>query len=724
MLTVRMAGHTLAYFGRWRWHRATSPLPRNAAQVPTDFFGLCVANAPDPVCDDYVIARLNELGIRHARLDFTYGDREAFTERFLDRLLTDQFRVCLHLVQPREEARAMLRMSGAAERWRAFVGDMLDRYGSRVELIEIGTTCNRRKWSGYSPAAFFAAWQIAWEEARGRNLKIAGPNVTDFEPAYNAGWLGELRRAGVLPSVHTDNLFVERATEPEAFDHKIAGQRLARLFRFNLVRKAQLLQDIGAWAGVPTLMCAHVTWSLRRIARILEDVEEKQADYLARYACLAAASGALTRVYWGALIGQREGLIDDGTSEYPEIPHVTYYEQARGAIKDYRLRPAFFALRTVIRFIAGTTYVRKIKSERGLEIHEFLAPEGTRHVAWTMNGHRVLTRECYPAKILQKATFYSRAGAKLDDPPIMITESPVYIAWSGQAEISIPVVADSVKNVVFAQDGNMEYDFVTRGEFSGVCRSGCDNIIINMIAALETGKQTGAGILRDARNRVVRVPQSGAQNAIVLKMFRPQALVRRWFARRKGDKAFRSWNNANELLRRGISTPRPTAFFHQADEPLSAPSWYACVDFAGAHSARDAFSAFSAGATEFQEHAVNDWYEAIAVFLQKLHTRGVYFRDLSAGNLLARPAQSGELEFALIDTARARFYPHSLGLRLRLCDLMRICHPLDWPNRRIFVEQYLAHNGRRFSWWMKIPFWYYDWKHRVKNRWKQCKIKN
>ena len=108
--------------------------------------------------------------------------------------------------------------------------------------------------------------------------------------------------------------------------------------------------------------------------------------------------------------------------------------------------------------------------------------------------------------------------------------------------------------------------------------------------------------------------------------------------------------------------------------------------------------------------------------LQKLHTRGVFFRDLSAGNLLVRRTPAGELEFALIDTARARFYPHSLGLRLRLCDLMRICHPLFWPGRRVFVEKYLAHNGRRFSWWMKIPFWYYDGKHRVKNALKKIRL--
>ncbi|MBI2438734.1 MAG: hypothetical protein HYV36_07995, partial [Lentisphaerae bacterium] len=267
-LYARLAGQGIAYFACGRW-RGASHLPRRACRIPEDFFGLCVANAPDPASDDYVIARLNELGLRHVRLDFTYTDRQAYTERFLDRLLTERFRVCLHLVQPREEARAMLRLPKpgqgrpeAAERWRAFVGEMLDQYGRRMELIEIGATCNRRKWSGYSPAAFFAAWQIAWEEARGRNLTIAGPNITDFEPVYNAGWLGCLRRSRMPPSAHTDNLFVERCTEPEAFDHKIAGKRLARLLRFNLVRKAQLLSDIGAWAGVPTLICAHVSWSL------------------------------------------------------------------------------------------------------------------------------------------------------------------------------------------------------------------------------------------------------------------------------------------------------------------------------------------------------------------------------------------------------------------------------------------------------------------------------
>ena len=275
--------------------------------------------------------------------------------------------------------------------------------------------------------------------------------------------------------------------------------------------------------------------------------------------------------------------------------------------------------------------------------------------------------------------------------------------------------------------------------------------------------------LRDSRNVVWSVSAPwNTERTIVIKAFKPRSVFRRLLDHGKPDKALRSWNGAQELLRRGLHTPTPLACLipeNTAPQSATSPhrattrplprrpvagqgatllqtwrerrgsgkwslgakgadvtSYYICEAFTSAWSARDAFSTFSAGATEFQEHAANDWYEAIAVFLQKLHTRGVYFRDLSAGNLLARSAPSGKLEFALIDTARARFYSHSLGLRLRFCDLMRICHPLDWPNRRIFVEQYLAHNGRRFSWWMKIPFWYYDEKHRMKNALKQTRL--
>ena len=123
-------------------------------------------------------------------------------------------------------------------------------------------------------------------------VRYAGPNVTDFEPLYNAGLLSWFRQRGSLPDIHTNNLFVERIIEPEAFDPRVGGRLMAKLFRFNLIKKAQVLQKIGADNKVPELWCSHVSWTAPRIRRFIEDADQKQADYLSRYFVLAAASGA------------------------------------------------------------------------------------------------------------------------------------------------------------------------------------------------------------------------------------------------------------------------------------------------------------------------------------------------------------------------------------------------------------------------------------------------
>ena len=40
--------------------------------VKNDYFGVNVATSDEPSCDDYVIDSLQELGLRHVRLNFTY----------------------------------------------------------------------------------------------------------------------------------------------------------------------------------------------------------------------------------------------------------------------------------------------------------------------------------------------------------------------------------------------------------------------------------------------------------------------------------------------------------------------------------------------------------------------------------------------------------------------------------------------------------------------------
>lgn len=724
---LRATPHLLPYCSPARWPAKGADEPGGNFQVPGDFFGVCVAANDDPSGDDFIIERLKELALRHVRLDLSSGSRKPIQQRFLRRLLDEKFRVGLHLVQPIHEARKMCASDKTQDSWREFLAEIFSAYGREVDLVEIGSTCNRRKWSGYSLPGYLMAWRIAREMAEATNCPLGAPNATDFEPFYNIAILNAMQRLGILPAAHTNNLFVERAVEPEAYDHKIMGKFMADKLRFNLIRKARFLNDIGRDFGVRQTICSHVSWSLRRIHRLLEDTEEKQADYLARYCCLAAAGGALARVYWGPLIGQREGLIDDGTTEFPEIPHVTYYGHSRGNIKNYRIRPAFQAFRAVNCFLAGAKYVRKISSAYGLEIHEFHSPAGVLHVAWTMNGKRALMRECYCREILPQAEFFSRDGAPLAPAPLMISESPLYILWPGKNRLSDDLAPQSSRagglrplaGVRFACLAERHYDFLSRDSFSGVGLSGSEGTMTRLFAALKTngdaGGMNGAFILRNARNRVWRIMSGDDKGmAIVVKQFKPLSPARRFFAGYKGDKALRSWNGANELLRRGIPTPLPAAFFHHTEKPLANESWYVCEEFAGGFSVREAFTAFSRGAVTFKGEPADALYGQIAFFIRKMHDRGVYFRDLSAGNLLFRLQAGHAATFSLIDTARAVFFDKGICLRQRLCDLMRICHPLDWNGRRAFLTKYMALIGRRYQSWMNIVFHYYDFKHWVK----------
>ena len=46
--------------------------PQQGVLVPPDYSGICVASQEDPEADATIIGYLNELGIRHVRMDFTY----------------------------------------------------------------------------------------------------------------------------------------------------------------------------------------------------------------------------------------------------------------------------------------------------------------------------------------------------------------------------------------------------------------------------------------------------------------------------------------------------------------------------------------------------------------------------------------------------------------------------------------------------------------------------
>ena len=708
----------LSFFLSRKARGPSSHLPRPPVSLPEDFFGVCVASSADPACDDYVVARLKALGLRCVRVDYGSDAAGTFAERFVSRLVQEGFQVALHLVGTRREMEALPRVKGA-QRWRQFLRDTFARFGSSVEFFEIGSTVNRRRWSGFTLPIYLLAWDIAWVEAQARQLVLAGPNVTDFEPFYNTAFLDAMRRRGRLPTIHTNNLFVERATEPEAFDHKILGPSFAPLLKFNTLKKASLLGSIGRWAGVKRSFSTHVSWSLRRIRRVLEDAEEQQADYVARYFCLMAASGGFDRVYWGPLIGQREGLIDDGTTYFPEVFHVTSYGQANGEVGNYRIRPAFPAFKTVNRFLAGTTFTQRIETSGALEIHEFESATHTFHVAWCRNGRCAATAACYPPETLNAAEVYDRGGSQLARAPELLTQSPVYLLWKKGSRTRVHSRPGDLADVRLSSNRAVEYALAEYAEWRGLAAKRVDEFAVDP-AELLPGRfapmdAAGVSVLRNKRNRVWAVASPwNASRKMVVKHFRPARGLRGWLQRFKPSKALRSWNGAHELLRRGISTPRPIAWLEHPHAPGESESYYLCEAFEGGSSARHAFYAFNRREQAFLGIPKGELYPAIARLLVKMHGRGVFFRDLSAGNLLLRRTESGKIEFALIDTARARIGVKSLSIRQRLADLMRLCHPLAWDGREDFLRAYFAAAKIRFSPWMRLAFHYYDWKHRIK----------
>lgn len=715
-------GANLDYLISGKLRLKNGHLPSSGHQIPHDFAGIGVATSKDAAVDDYMIARLHGLGIRQVRLDFTYGDADNHVARFLGRLCDESLSVMLHLVQPLYAAKDM-HTESARQTWRDFVAETTQRFGEKIELIEIGSTINRKRWSGYTLEGFLAAWGIAHDEVRQRNIKLAGPNITDFEPAYNIGILAILKNRGQLPDIHTDNLFSERSTEPERFDHKVLGRKLASIPKFNLIKKASLLQKIGADYGVPTLYSPTAFWTLPRIRRLLPNDEEKQADYLARYMMLCAASGAINRACWGPLVCHREGLIDDGSSIYPALERVTHYADIAGDAKDYRIRPAFHAFKTFVQMIPDSHYQGRLSGSKGLELHAFTSDQHLVHAAWTINGCAAALADIYTDEDLSAAQFITRDGVRLKVAPDLATESPLYLQWPLDRVVTIKPGAGLLEDLSIHAHASKAHVLFRQGSWRGMLLAEDDKEAAALRATLHPehiGTPTSDALLRDARNAVWAItdPRNPTKKLVVKQPVKMRS-YKKLLGRFRPSKALRSWNGASELLRRGIETAYPVAYFEKIGDTGLTRNYYICEYVKADFTARKIFSAFAAGDRIYQGVTEEDAYRQLCDFLFTMHNRGIFFRDLSGGNILIRKSETNTLIFSLIDTGRVHFFNHATPLSKRISDLTRVCNKLHVAGRDRFMTLYMDKLGRRFGFWQRLPFYLYNAKVILKRRLKR-----
>lgn len=711
----------LGYLFRGRFRLPGGHVAAPGARVPDDFPGICVASMDDPACDDLMLGYLRQLGIEAVRLDYGYAGPGNHPERFLNRLLDDGFKVLLRLIPPPEEARQMLKPA-TQQRWRQFVAKALLDYGDRIEAVEIGNTVNRRAWAGFTTINhFMQAWHIAHELARERGVTLAGPNVSDFEPPLNAGFLALMAKRGCLPDIHTDNLFVERAFEPEFYDRKILGRRLGPLHKLNLVKKARLLGRLGIEHGVDRTWSTTAFWTIKRIVRRLARGEDKQADYIVRYMVLAAASGGLGRAYWGPLVSQREGLVDDGTGREADHELVAFYDGNNGHVENYRIRPALRAYANFIRLIPGTTYTGGHGTERSLQIHAFESSAHRIHVLWTVNARAAELKTLYRAEDLAAAEAIGRDGELLDEMPCLVTETPLYLRWPLSQPVSVIPGGRVLKDVRI--DGNRpdgRYYLYRDERWFGLVFAADRQQADRRIAALHPDSITPPGDdnkLRKSRNVIWTLDDPGRPDRkLVAKKPHRLKLNKRITDALKPAKSVRSWNGACELLRHGIHTPLPVATFSRSGGVDTLNNWYICEYAGDVPSVKDFFMAYSSGALEYRGISRGRFFDLLCRFVLRLHEVGVYFRDLTGGNILVHQEADGEVLFSLIDTGRARFYPGTTPFSKRMADLARTCYKLDWPLREEFMGRYLGAHGKRFGWRYRLPFVLFDWKLNTKRR--------
>lgn len=695
-------------------------LPKQDQTIPDDFFGVCVASNESPEVDHYVIGQLETLGIKHVKLDFSYTDVDHFNARFLEKLIVANFHITLRLFPPFNVARHMADPT-EQESWRTFLTKVLDRYGTAVAQIEIGNTINRQRWAGYSLHSFLTTWQIAHQAVKSRNIRLLGPNIQDFEPIYNIGILKILQIENILPDVHTDNLFVERVSEPERFDHRILKYKWSTFFKYNLVKKARTLQKIGLDFGVSQTSSSAAFWAIYRIKRVLAAGEQKQADYLTRYFALLAASGALQQANWGAFICNREGLINDGLTdaEYPDLERIAYYQSTDGVLNEHERYPSFYAMQSVLKYLSGAHYQSTIASAHSLEVHHFNNQGLQIHLAWTMNGKIAYLADIYTEKTLNSAEILDRDGNALTKNTEIICESPIYLCWGLDINIEMKSTPRLVKDLaIHAHIEDSQYYRVKQSGWSGLVLAKNEpeaNQLMQMLNPDNLNAPQKNQSLRHARNVIwaTEDPRDTTNQITIkqpVKMYPHKAILDRF----KPSKAKRSWNGAMELLRRDIGTAQPIAYFEKPGDKTLKQNYYICEHVKADYTIGALFSAFALGKTLDHDLSPQMVYRQFAQFSHNMHKRGIYFRDYSGGNILVRIQEKKHLDFSLIDTARLRSFDDSIPLSLRIADLTRACHKLHRDGRREFMQTYLALSGRKFSVSIQSKFWLYDFKVKLK----------
>ena len=158
--------------------------------------------------------------------------------------------------------------------------------------------------------------------------------------------------------------------------------------------------------------------------------------------------------------------------------------------------------------------------------------------------------------------------------------------------------------------------------------------------------------------------------AVVVKQFRHDDVRARLRRRRRGSRARLSFQAARRLGRLGIATPEP--LLYAESRTVDGPAWFVSRLVPDALELRYVLRALNSGAGSERFPGIDGpaLLKRVGALAAELHRHGIWFRDLTSGNVLLS-APSTDAELFLVDLNRARFR-RRVSTSQRLRDLSRM----------------------------------------------------
>ena len=702
-----LAEYLFFYFNSGIKHQE---LPNRSHLVPEDFIGINIASNDELETDDYIFDRIHELGVKNLRIYFTYTDFNNHKSRLLKKLKDFDGNLIINISPPIKDASSITTEHGILV-WKNFVEKLLNEFKEIKFMVEIGSTINRQSWTRISYQGFYKLWSVAFNVCRIKNRKIMGPNVTDFEPFVNFGILKSLQSKHQLPDLLSNNMFAERTIQPEPYDPRVFIRKFPQCFKFDLYKKSAVYKFLAQEFNIKGIISPCSFWSIKRIGRLKDQPEQQRAKYITRYFVMLAAKGNFEKAFWGALICHREGLIHNGLNEpeYPKIEQVTFYPEAKGYVSNYHITQSFRALQFFNQTVPGSTFIKSYSDNPAIQILEFETDTEIFHIAWTQNNYIADIQKFYHINQLNTATSKDKYGNNINQPT-SINDDPIYLFWPKESRPSL-IQKPFIYPHAFVEQSKENFYFLHDEYWSGITQAKdieTYKLILKYChpdTLLPPDKDQS---LRKSRNAVwiKDIPNFGK---VVIK--KPMSIYRhkRFLDRNRPNKSLRAWNGTHILLSKGINAAKPIAVFNKKHDPSSLENYYISL-FKEGYSFNDLALHFKNDAI-FKGFTMRQIFEQCAEFINKMHSRGVFFNDLSAGNILML-IENNNFHFELIDTGRVKNFNSSLNYKTRktqrMKDLVRLLNKFDWEIRNIFLKHYFSLNNKKPSFFTKLQLVKYD----------------